>query len=137
MNTKTAGASKAARKTGSSGRVGRNDASGSLTYLRIVEEVTESGITRAELSKAVGAAERTVQTWVAGTSVPTGVRAQRLLDVQLVVRMLADVYTQEGVRIWLNSRNRNLGLERPIDLLAEGQIDAVLEEAASVAGVEY
>lgn len=137
MNAKTAGAPKASRRAGNSGRTGKNEASGSLTYLRIVEEVTESGITRAELSKAVGAAERTVQTWVAGTSMPTGIRAQRLLDVQLVVRMLADVYTQEGVRIWLNSRNRNLGLERPIDLLAEGQIDIVLEEAASIAGVDY
>jgi hypothetical protein len=131
MTAKTSDSPTAARRSS------KNEEHGSLTYLRIVEEVTESGITRAELGKAVGAAERTVHTWVAGTSTPTGVRARRLLDVQLIVRMLSDVYTQEGVRIWLNSRNRNLGLERPIDLLAEGQIDAVLDEAASVAGIDY
>jgi len=105
-----------------------------LTYLRILEEVTNSGITRTELSKAVGAAERTVQTWVAGTSKPTGLRAQRLLDVQLIVRLLSDTYTREGIRIWLNSRNRNLQLRRPIDLLEEGDIDAVLEEAGRISG---
>lgn len=114
------------------GRV--NDDSGTTTYLRILEEVAESGITRTELSKAVGAAERTVQTWVAGTSTPTGVRAQKLLDVQLIVRLLNDTYTREGIRIWLNSRNRNLGLQRPINLLEQGEIDAVLEEANRIAG---
>lgn len=106
---------------------------GSLTYLRIVEEVTDSGVTRTELSKAVGAAERTVQTWAAGTSMPTGTRAHRLLDVQLIVRLLGDTYTREGIRIWLNSRNRNLELRRPLDLLAEGDVDTVLEEANRIA----
>lgn len=112
----------------------RADNSGSTTYLRILEEVADSGITRTELSKAVGAAERTVQTWAAGTSKPTGVRAQRLLDVQLIVRLLSDTYTREGIRIWLNSRNRNLDLRRPIDLLEQGDIDAVLDEANRIAG---
>jgi len=107
---------------------------GTMTYLRILEEVTSSGITRSELSKAVGAAERTVQTWAAGTSKPTGLRAQRLLDVQMIVQLLSDTYTREGIRIWLNSRNRNLSLRRPIDLLEAGDIDAVLEEADRISG---
>jgi uncharacterized protein (DUF2384 family) len=107
---------------------------GTMTYLRILEEVADSGITRTELSKAVGAAERTVQTWAAGTSKPTGLRAQRLLDVQMIVRLLSDTYTREGIRIWLNSRNRNLSMRRPIDLLEEGNIDAVLEEADRISG---
>lgn len=111
-----------------------NRTDNTLTYLRIVEEVTSSGITRSELGKAVGAAERTVQTWAAGTSAPTGVRAQRLLDVQLVIRLLSDTYTREGIRIWLNARNRNLDLRRPIDLLEDGEIDAVLEEASRISG---
>lgn len=114
------------------GRV--TDTSGTTTYLRILEEVADSGITRTELSKAVGAAERTVQTWAAGSSKPTGVRAQRLLDVQLIVRLLSDTYSREGIRIWLNSRNRNLDLQRPINLLESGEIDAVLEEANRISG---
>ncbi|MBB1052531.1 MULTISPECIES: antitoxin Xre/MbcA/ParS toxin-binding domain-containing protein [unclassified Dietzia] len=96
--------------------------------------MADSGISRTELGKVVGAAERTVQTWVAGTSKPTGVRAQRLLDVQLIVRLLGETYTREGIKIWLNSRNRNLDLRRPIDLLEDGQIDAVLQEVTRIAG---
>nr|WP_241731597.1 MULTISPECIES: antitoxin Xre/MbcA/ParS toxin-binding domain-containing protein [unclassified Dietzia] len=128
-----AGGQKLAGTSGrTAGRAG--EAGGSLTYLRILEEVADSGISRTELGKVVGAAERTVQTWVAGTSKPTGVRAQRLLDVQLIVRLLGETYTREGIKIWLNSRNRNLDLRRPIDLLEDGQIDAVLQEVTRIAG---
>ena len=112
----------------------RSHLASSLTFPRIIEELSASGITRVELSKAVGAAERTVQTWAAGTSAPTGLRARRLLDVQFIVRELSDTYTQEGVRIWFNSRNRNLERERPIDLLERGEIDRVLEEATRISG---
>lgn len=104
-----------------------------LTYLRIVEDVTDSGITQAELGKAVGASLRTIQNWASGSTVPAGVKAQRLLDVQYIVRALRTSYTDEGVRIWLNARNRNLDRRRPIDLLTEGEFDAVLEEAERVA----
>lgn len=103
------------------------------TYPRIVEEVTDSGITQAELGRAVGASLRTVQNWASGTTVPAGAKAQRLLDIQYIVRELRTTYTDEGVRIWLHSRNRNLGRRRPIELLTEGDFDAVLEEAEHVA----
>jgi uncharacterized protein (DUF2384 family) len=106
----------------------------SLSYLRVLEQVTSSGITQAELGKAVGAAVRTVQTWAAGDNHPKGIKAQRLLDVQTIVSLLHDAYTDEGIKIWLHSRNRNLDMSRPIDLLTEGRIDEVLEEAESVAG---
>lgn len=131
MNTRT---HEGAKARGQARDAQHTHDAGTMTYLRILEEVTDSGITRAELSKAVGAAERTVQTWVAGTSKPTGQRAQRLLDVQMIVRLLSDTYTREGIRIWLNSRNRNLALRRPIDLLEDGEIDAVLEEADRISG---
>lgn len=103
---------------------------GSVTYLAILQEVTNAGISRAELGKAVGASERTVANWAQGATTPRGRKADRLLDVQLIVRMLGENYSPEGVRIWLNSRNRNLGLRRPMDMLVEGDSDAVLEEVS-------
>lgn len=113
--------------------VGTPEPTGGLTYLRIVEDVTNAGITQSELGKAVGASARTVQNWAAGATVPSGVKARRLLDLQYLVRELRTVYTDEGVRIWLNGRNRNLDRRRPIDLLIEGQSDIVVEESERVA----
>src|SRR4051794_30880892 len=90
-------------------------ASKALTYLRIVDEITRSGLTQAELSHAVGASLRTVQNWATGNAMPAGAKVRRLLDVQYIVRELREVYTEEGVQIWLHARNRNLDSQRPID----------------------
>jgi hypothetical protein len=46
-----------------------------------------------------------------------------------VRRALSDVYTPEGVRIWLNSRNRNLDARVPMHLIMAGRGDEVLEQA--------
>lgn len=112
----------------------RADSASSLTYLAVIEEVTDSGITQAELGRAVGAGARSVQNWITGQNSPRGRTAERLLDLRTIVGLLRDSYTDEGIKIWLHSRNRNLDLARPIDLLTEGQMDAVLDEARWVAG---
>ena len=112
----------------------RSEAPDALTYLRIVDDITRSGLTQTELSHAVGASLRTVQNWAAGNGIPAGAKVRRLLDVQYIVRELREVYTEEGVQIWLHARNRNLGSQRPIELLAAGQYDEVLAEAERVAG---
>jgi len=106
----------------------------SPTYPRIVEIVTGSGITQAELGEAVGASLRTVQNWARGDATPKGVKVTRLLDLSYLVEQLQAAYTEEGIGIWLHSRNRNLGGSRPIDLIVGGQLDEVLEEAERVAG---
>lgn len=105
-----------------------------LTYLRIVDQVTRTGISQRELGEAVGASVRTVQNWASGQAAPRGGSRERLLDVQYVVDELRDVYTDEGIEIWLRARNRNFGGQRPIDLITAGDIDTVLREAQRLAG---
>lgn len=106
---------------------------GNVTYMRIVDDVTASVITQAELASAVGTSVRTVQNWAKGGT-PRGTTATRLVDVQHLVNELREVYTDEGIQIWLRSRNRNLDGRRPIELLAEDQLDAVLDEVERVIG---
>lgn len=43
-----------------------------------------------------------------------------------VIERLRDVYKTEGVDIWIHGRNRDLGGERPIDLLGRGDFAKVL-----------
>lgn len=104
------------------------------SYVAVLQEVRQSGLTVPVLAKAVGASPRTVQTWAAGSSRPSGVRASRLLDVQLTLSKLGELYTPEGIDIWLNSRNSALEMRRPMELLQEGQIDRVREEVESLVG---
>jgi transcriptional regulator with XRE-family HTH domain len=102
--------------------------------MRVVEKVTNSGITQSELAKAVGAGARSVQNWASGSNAPRGRSAEKLLDLHSIVDLLSDSYTPEGIDIWLHSRNRNLDMRRPIDLLVEGELEQVLDEAKWVAG---
>ena len=107
---------------------------GTLTYLRVVRKVADAGLSQEEIANAVGASLRTVQGWAAGSSTPKGLKAQRLLDLKYLVEELGDAYTEEGIQIWLHARNRNLEGRRPIELLAEGQADAVMAEVDRITG---
>ena len=62
------------------------------------------------------------------TDSPTEI--EMLWEVQ---QILADTYTFPVVRIWLQSRNRNLDMQRPEDLIKSGQHEVVLAEARRVA----
>lgn len=104
------------------------------SFVSVMQEVNAAGLSQTELARAVGASVRSIQGWAAGTAQPTGVRATRLLDVKLVLEKLGDVYTSEGIRIWLHSRNTDLNMERPIDMLERGEIDPVLDEVESLVG---
>ena len=105
-----------------------NPSSGTVTYMRIVEDLTSAGITQSELAKAVGASVRSVQNWTSGAARPRGRSVDRLLDVAQIVKELGEVFRGEGIQIWLRSRNRNLQGRRPIEMIEEGALDEVLAE---------
>lgn len=107
---------------------------GNVSFMRLVGGVTPRVVTQGELAVAVGTSERTIQNWSRGHTRPRGQAANRVLDVVHLVSELREVYTDEGIQIWLKSRNRNLDRQRPIDLLSEGRVDEVLEEVHRVVG---
>lgn len=44
-----------------------------------------------------------------------------------VTQALRDVYTREGAEIWLHGRKRSLAGRRPVDMLAEGSYEEILD----------
>ncbi len=57
----------------------------------------------------------------------------RRYSLAIVRRSLRDVYTREGVEIWLRSCNRTLDGQSPLDLLADGRGSEVVALARRVA----
>jgi len=112
----------------------RSPRESNVSFMRVVGDVTDTVLTQGEFAHAVGANERTVQNWTRGQTKPRGATANRVLDLSYLVGELREVYTDEGIEIWLKSRNRNLELQRPIDLLSEGKVDEVLAEVGRVLG---
>ncbi|HEY9417905.1 MAG TPA: MbcA/ParS/Xre antitoxin family protein [Pseudonocardia sp.] len=52
----------------------------------------------------------------------------KAVDPVDIVTALNVTYTKQGVWVWMASPNRNLGNERPIDLLANGKQERVIRE---------
>jgi len=99
----------------------------SATYRRVVDSLRSNGLPLAEIGRITGVQLRQVQHWLAGTSRPTNETQSRLLDLHYIVDQLADVYTPEGIEIWVHGRNRGLSGQRPIDLLEGGNFREVIE----------
>lgn len=95
-------------------------------YAHLVDDLRGGILTNAELAKITGVKARQVQHWAAGTHRPQGEAKDRLLELHYILERLRDVYTIEGTDIWIHGRNRDLGGEKPIDLLAAGQFERVL-----------
>ena len=96
-------------------------------YARMVDELRDSGLSTGDVARVVGVADRQVRNWPSGGNAPSGRNRDRLLELHYVARQLRDIYTREGAEIWLHGRKRSLDGRRPIDLLAEGAYDEVLD----------
>jgi len=106
--------------------VKRSDAG--LIYPQIVESIRGRVLSGAELGRLTGVSERQVHRWVTGESRPEGGSRARLLEVNFVIQGLRDVYTEDGVEIWLHGPNRNLGGRKPVEMLENGEFREVLLE---------
>ncbi len=96
-------------------------------YARIVGEVRDSGLSTADIARIIGVAERQVRNWTSGGNTPSGRNRDRLLELHYVTRSLRDLYTREGSEIWLHGRKRSLAGRRPVDMLAAGSYEEVLD----------
>jgi hypothetical protein len=95
-------------------------------FSKIVDDVRAVALTTGELARVTGVEERQVYNWASGASRPRGETKDRLLEVHYIVNELREVYTPEGADIWIHARNRSLRGAKPIDLLIEGDFEAVL-----------
>jgi hypothetical protein len=100
----------------------------SATYQRLVARARKS-LSSNEIAALTGVQARQVQNWAAGASRPERRAGDRLLDLDYLISLLEEVYTDEGVEIWLHARNRSLHGRRPLDVLAEdyGSVLAAVE----------
>lgn len=96
-------------------------------YARIVNEIRDSGLSTADIARLVGVAERQVRNWTSGGNTPSGRNRDRLLELHYVTQALRDIYTREGAEIWLHGRKRSLAGRRPVDMLAEGSYQEILD----------
>ena len=103
------------------------------TYMDRVQRVRR-GLTAQEVASVVDVQVRQVQHWAAGNNRPQGIARERLLELDYIVELLSEIYDDEGIEIWLHSKNRSMEGQRPLDVLVGGDfqtVSAAVERLAS------
>lgn len=95
---------------------------------RKLETITKKGGMRlVDIANVLGARPETVSRWNQGKAFPHSSTEKLLLELEWVVDQLSEVYDPKEARLWLFSRQRALDGQVPADLIAQGQIDKVLD----------
>jgi hypothetical protein len=93
-----------------------------------------AGLSDRLIAAATGAKPSTVRGWLAGRSEPTGVRAERLIELAEMIKRLALVVRPASIPVWLQRPILALDDEKPIELIARGEYRRV---AKLIAEIEY
>lgn len=107
--------------------------SNTLLYTRVVADARR-GLSFSEIGDVTRVSERSVQNWASGRTKPETQARDLLLELKYVIEGLSEVYEDQGIEIWLHSRQRSLGGNSPLGLLKEGRFDEVLEAIDRLAG---
>jgi transcriptional regulator with XRE-family HTH domain len=102
----------------------------------IVRALAGYGLTQADIGAAAGVSVRSARNW-ARDGVLRRAHEERLLALRQVVPLLDDSLSPRGVGQWLRAHNTLLGGRRPLELLADGDVDDVRGAAAAFADGSY
>lgn len=80
----------------------------------------EGHLSDRDIARATGAGASTVGAWVRGTREPSGIRAERLVELAAMVERLVRVVKPEYVPVWLNKPVLALDDQKPLDVMAAG-----------------
>lgn len=84
-------------------------------------------IDAADVARVSGAHARSVNRWHTAKAEPRRESEERLLELRAVVDLLRRILRDEAARLWLRSPNPDLGYEKPLDLVATGQYQRVID----------
>jgi transcriptional regulator with XRE-family HTH domain len=102
----------------------------------IVSALRAYGLTQADVALAAGVSDRSVRNWANDTPLRRR-HEERLQALRQIVLLLDDSLTPRGVGQWFRAHNRSLHGRRPLDVLADGDFEAVRRAAAAFAEGAY
>lgn len=87
----------------------------------------------ADLARVVGTSPRSITRWHATRAVPRRDSEERLLELKAVIDLLTGVLREEPARLWLRTPNPDLGYEKPLDVVAKGEYQRVIDSIMALA----
>lgn len=86
-----------------------------------------------DLARVSDTNPRSVARWKAHTAVPRRDAEERLLELRAVVDLARRVMRDDAARVWLRSPNPDLGYRKPLELVAEGKYQRVIDVLLALA----
>lgn len=115
---------------------GNRDVSTAVT--KTIEDLKDrGGLKGVDVANITKVSKATVTRWSAGSHSPHPKTQLMLSDLRYVVDKLAELYSPDEVRVWLNARNELLDGRRAIDLIHDGQTEIVLEAIERLGDLAY
>jgi putative toxin-antitoxin system antitoxin component (TIGR02293 family) len=81
----------------------------------------------ADVARVSDTGPRSVARWKAGDATPRREAEERLLELRAVVDLARRVMRDDAARYWMRSPNPELGYDKPLDLIAAGQYQRVVD----------
>ncbi len=81
----------------------------------------------ADLARVSATHPRSVVRWLTQETKPRRQAEERLLELRAVVNLARTVMQDDAARFWMRSPNRDLEYKKPLDLVATGQYERVID----------
>lgn len=91
----------------------------------------------AQLAEALGVDRAQVTRWREGRTRPAADVADRLVGLDTVIELLSGYLEPDSIAKWLRGINAHLANRRPLDLLRQGQLSAVIAAIEAMKSDSY
>lgn len=96
--------------------------------ISLLDHLSEGNVVdTADLARVSDTNPRSVARWKAEAATPRREAEERLLELRAVVDLARRVMRDDAARFWLRSPNPDLGYEKPLDLIAAGHYQRVVD----------
>lgn len=98
------------------------------TLASLLDHLAEGDVVdTADLARVSDTNPRSVARWKAQEAAPRRDAEERLLELRAVVDLARKVMRDDAARFWMRSPNPDLGYEKPLDLIAAGCYQQVID----------
>jgi uncharacterized protein (DUF2384 family) len=91
-------------------------------------------LTTPDIARATGANETTVRAWLRDDHSPSGIHAERLVELSSIVERLVSVMQPTYVPVWMRKPIAMLDDDKPLDVIAAGDYRRVSRVVAGLEG---
>ncbi len=104
------------------------------TLTALLDHLSEGDvIDTADLARVSETNPRSVTRWKTQATIPRRATEERLLELRAVVDLARRVMRDDAARLWLRSPNADLAYDKPLDLVALGHYQRVIDLLLAIA----